>query len=82
MNFFDEIIDNVLDEDQAGSSTSVPKQLIRSSDKIQSSIADMLFANGDAANPKPECVAFMKKLLKEQILLVLNQANDYAIVKG
>ncbi|KAI6191909.1 hypothetical protein M3Y97_00278700 [Aphelenchoides bicaudatus] len=75
MDFLNDFIGNELNEEHRPTTS---RQSTSSNDKILSVLSDMMFANGDSMNPRPECVAFMHDLLKEQLLLAINQAKEYA----
>lgn len=75
MNFLNEFIG--LDSHEEHRPTT-SRQMVSFNDKIQSVLGDMMFANGDAASPKPECVEFMQELLKQQLQLAINQAMEQA----
>lgn len=76
MDFFSLDIDDELEDHQRPSTSR--RQTSTNSEKIQISISDMMFANGDASNPNQECVSFMQELLKEQLFLAINRANELA----
>lgn len=74
MDFLDEIIHDELSERPSTSHRKVST----TNEKIQGVIQDMMFANGDALNPKSECINFMEQILREQLLLILDHTSELA----
>lgn len=51
---------------------------LSNAEKLTAAISEMMFANGDSQLPNNGCVIYVQKFLKEQLLLIINRANEAA----